>query len=47
LRGIERAGGPGSDVFAVLKACHASLSPIVIETVGEDELEGLRQFMKK
>lgn len=47
LRGIEREGGPGSDVFAVLKEGHISLSPIVIETVGEDELDGLRQLMKK
>lgn len=47
FEGIETDGKPSEDVNAVMEKDCASLSPIVIESIGEKEVELLREFMKK
>ncbi len=47
FEGVEREGKPSEDVNAVMERNCASLSPIVIESVGDNEVELLREFMKK
>ena len=46
FEGVEIEGKPSEDVSAVMDKDRASLSPIVIESVHDEEVELLLEFMK-
>ncbi|MHA1908523.1 MAG: 5'/3'-nucleotidase SurE [Candidatus Thorarchaeota archaeon] len=45
FEGVEKEGMPSDDVNAVMTNDCASLSPIIIESVGDKEVDLLREFM--
>ncbi|MFW9849381.1 MAG: 5'/3'-nucleotidase SurE [Candidatus Thorarchaeota archaeon] len=45
FEGVEMKGKPSEDVNAVMAEDCASLSPIIIESVADDDVERLKQFM--
>ncbi|TFF94043.1 5'/3'-nucleotidase SurE [Candidatus Thorarchaeota archaeon] len=45
--GIERPPMRGSDAYEVLVNKNISLTPMVIDSVGDEEIEGLREYMSR
>ena len=45
IRGRENEPKPDTDVYEILKNRNISLSPIVIESARDAELEALREFL--
>ncbi len=45
IRGYQVESGPGTDAYEVFENGNVSLSPIVIESVGDRELAAVREFM--
>ncbi len=46
FKGVEQDGRPGEDAYSVLKLNKISISPIVIESIGRDEIELVKSLIE-